>query len=92
MKNIQGIKVQVKENSIGHDPFGVTIELEDDTKSLIGVVENLKNGKPSIWLRCNSDMEGVLDDTILAVSPFGLHDGEEEIVGAKLAEELKNLN
>ena len=92
LKNIQGIKVQVKENSIGHDPFGVTIELEDDTKSLIGVVENLKNGKPSIWLRCNSDMDGVLDDTKLAVSPFGLHDGEEEIVGAKLAEELKNLN
>ena len=92
LKNIQGIKVQVKENSIGHYPFGVTIELEDDTKSLIGVVENLKNGKPSIWLRCNADMDGVLDDTKLAVSPFGLHDGEEEIVGAKLAEELKNLN
>ena len=92
LKNIQGIKVQVKENSIGHDPFGVTIELEDDNKSLLGVVENLKNGKPSIWLRCNSNMDGVLDDSKLAVSPFGLQDGEEEIVGAKLAEELKNLN
>ena len=92
LKNIQGIKVQVKENSIGHDPFGVTIELEDDNKSLLGVVENLKNGKPSIWLRCNSNMDGVLDDSKLAVSPFGLQDGEEEIVGARLAEELKNLN
>ena len=92
LKNIQGIKVQVKENSIGHDPFGVTIELEDDNKSLIGVVENLRNGKPSIWLRCNSNMDGVLDDSKLAVSPFGLQDGEEEIVGARLAEELKNLN
>ena len=40
----------------------------------------------------NYYMEGILDDTKLAVSPFGLHDGEEEIVGAKLAEELKNLN
>ncbi|HJN58919.1 MAG: aminotransferase class V-fold PLP-dependent enzyme [Dehalococcoidia bacterium] len=92
LKNIQGIKVQVKENSIGHDPFGVTIELEDDNKSLLDVVENLKNGKPSIWLRCNSNMDGVLDDSKLAVSPFGLQDGEEEIVGARLAEELKNLN
>jgi uncharacterized pyridoxal phosphate-dependent enzyme len=92
LKNIQGIKVQIKENSIGHDPFGVKIELESDNKSLIGVVENLRNGKPSIWLRCNSNMNGILDDSKLEVSPFGLHDGEEEIVGAKLAEELKNLN
>ena len=92
LKNIRGIKVQVKENSIGHDPFGVKIELESDNKSLIGVVENLRNGKPSIWLRCNSNMDGILDGSKLEVSPFGLHDGEEEIVGAKLAEELKNLN
>ncbi len=37
-------------------------------------------------------MDGVLDDSKLAVSPFGLNDGEEEIVGARLAEELKNLD
>jgi len=91
LKNIQGIKVRVKDNSIGHDPFGVSIELEDGDQSLINVVNNLKNGNPSIWLRCNSDMDGNLDDSKLDVSPFGLHEGEERIVGEKLAEELNKL-
>ena len=80
-----------KSNKLNPKPVN-KIELENDNKSLIGVVENLRNGKPSIWLRCNSNMDGVLDDSKLAVSPFGLQDGEEEIVGARLAEELKNLN
>ena len=82
--------MEVKNNSLGHDPFGVKIELENGEQSLIDVVKNLRKGTPSIWLRCTSSMDGVLDGSKLEISPFGLHDGEEEIVGKRLATELKN--
>ena len=51
----------------------------------------LRDGEPRIWIRCDQDMDGNFNGKLTRISPFGLYEGEEDIVGMKLAEELKKL-
>ena len=91
LEGIEGVDVEVQKNTIGHDPHGVRITLTRSDVSLLQVQENLKNGTPRIWMRCDQDMQGNFDGTTARISPFGLYEGEADIVGKRLAEEINNL-
>ena len=91
IKGIEGVDVEVQENTIGHDPHGVKITLTKKGASLLSVQEALKNGSPRIWMRCDQDLDGNYDENHARISPFGLYPGEDEIVGSRLFEELKKL-
>ena len=91
IKDIDGIDVEVQENTLGHDPHGVKITLRKNNCSLIDVQNALRDGNPAIWIRCDQDMDGNFNGNLARISPFGLYDGEEDIVGKRLAEELKKL-
>ena len=91
IKNIEGIDVEVQENTLGHDPHGVKITLTKNNASLIDVQNALRDGNPAIWIRCDQDMDGNFNGNLARISPFGLYEGEEEIVGKRLAEELKKI-
>jgi D-glucosaminate-6-phosphate ammonia-lyase len=91
IKGIEGVDVEVQENTIGHDPHGVKITLTKEGASLVSVQEALKNGSPRIWMRCDQDLDGNYDENNARISPFGLYPGEDEIVGSRLSEELKKL-
>ena len=91
IKNIEGIEVEVQENTLGHDPHGVKITLTKNNASLVDVQDALRDGNPAIWIRCDQDMDGNFNGNLARISPFGLYEGEEEIVGKRLAEELKKI-
>ena len=91
LEGIEGINVEVQKNTLGHDPHGVRITLTRSDASLLQVQENLKNGTPRIWMRCDQDMQGNFNGTTARISPFGLYEGEADIVGKRLAEEISNL-
>ena len=91
IKDIDGIEVEVQENTLGHDPHGVKITLTKENASLLDVQDALRDGNPRIWIRCDQDMEGNFNKRLTRISPFGLYDGEEEIVGKRLAEELGKI-
>ena len=91
IKNIEGIDVEVQENTLGHDPHGVKITLTKNNASLIDVQDALRDGDPAIWIRCDQDMDGNFNGNLARISPFGLYDGEEDVVGERLAEELKKI-
>ena len=91
INNIEGIEVEVQENTLGHDPHGVKITLTKNNSSLIDVQNALRDGNPAIWIRCDQDMDGNFNGNLARISPFGLYDGEEEIVGERLAEELRKI-
>ena len=91
LKNIESIKVELEKNTVGHDPHGLSIKLTKEGASLMDVQEALKKGDPRIWIRCDQDMEGNFDGNSVRLSPFGLYEGEAEIVGKRLAEEILKL-
>ena len=91
IKDIDGIEVEVQENTLGHDPHGVKITLTKENASLLDVQDALRDGNPRIWIRCDQDMEGNFNKRLTRISPFGLYNGEAEIVGKRLAEELGKI-
>ena len=91
IKDIDGIEVEVQENTLGHDPHGVKITLTKENASLLDVQDALRDGNPRIWIRCDQDMEGNFNKRFTRISTFGLYNGEAEIVGKRLAEELGKI-
>jgi len=91
IKDIDGIKVEVQENTLGHDPHGVKITLTKEGATLMDVQNALRDGDPRIWIRCDQDMDGNFNGNLTRISPFGLYDGEEDVVGRRLSEELRKI-
>ena len=81
LSGTDGVRAEMIDNVIGHQPFGVRIEVDDATAGLAArdMVDRLKQGTPSIWTRVR-DGEEWMD-----VHVFGLADGEAEIVGDRMA-------
>ena len=84
--NIDGLEVELNNNIIGHQPFGVFISVD---KEKIGIsneelVIKLKNHTPFIWTRIP---EG--EDRI-SIHVFGLNYGEAEIVGESIKKIINN--
>ena len=79
--DIPGVTVELINNIIGHQPYGVTLEVDSDVTGITAhnVVDLLKAGDPPIWTRVK---EG---DTGIVLHAFGLNEGEDKIVGERIA-------
>jgi len=81
LQGISGVTVELNDNIIGHQPYGVTIEVDPAVigMSAQDVVDRLKAGDPPIWTRVR---EG---DTGIILHAFGLNEGEDKVVGERIA-------
>ena len=70
------------ENVVGNQPFGVKLEIDEQITPLNydQLVAKLKDSDPPIWTR--------VVDGFISLSVFGLNEGEEDIVGKRIAELL----
>jgi L-seryl-tRNA(Ser) seleniumtransferase len=81
---IPGLKAELIDNIIGHQPFGVHIEVDPEVAGFSAqeLVDRLKAGDPPIWTRVREGEEHI------DLHVFGLFDGEEEVVGQRIAAEF----
>lgn len=81
IKNISGVNGTMLENVIGHQPFGVQIEIDPDVTGMTAqdVVDKLKAGDPPVWTRVR---EG---EDFIVIHGFGLSEGQDKIVGERIA-------
>ncbi len=86
IRGIEGLQTEMLTNVIGHQPLGVRLRIDPDITGLTvdDVVEKLKDGDPSIWTRVDPYVDGAI-----TIHVFGLSDGEESIVGNRIAELFK---
>lgn len=81
LQGIPGVTVKMIDNIIGHQPYGVTLEIDAAVTGFSAheVVDRLKAGDPPIWTRVR---EG---DTGIVLHAFGLNEGEDKVVGERIA-------
>jgi len=81
IQGIPGVRATVLDNVIGHQPFGVQLEVDSTVTGITiqEVVEKLKNGNPPIWTRVRDG------EDFMIIHGFGLAQGEDEIVGRRIA-------
>ena len=81
LQGISGVTVELSDNIIGHQPYGVTMEVDPAVTGMSAqdVVDRLKAGDPPIWTRVR---EG---DTGIILHAFGLNEGEDKVVGERIA-------
>ena len=79
--DIPGVTVELINNIIGHQPYGVTLEVDSDVTGITArnVVDLLKAGDPPIWTRVREGHTGIV------LHAFGLNEGEDKIVGERIA-------
>ena len=80
-----GIITQKIDNVIGHQPFGLYIDIDENVSNINPqiLVEKLKQSSPSIWTRIE---EG---DSKICIMVFGLELGQEKIVSQAINEIMK---
>jgi len=85
LTGIDGVQVSMIDNIIGHQPFGVQLRVDEKITgiSLQNIVDKLKEGTPPIWTRVRED------EDFISLHIFGLKEGEEKIVGCRIAELLQ---
>ena len=94
LQNIKGLNATLINNSIGHQPFGVDITIDESIvgMNLQNIVDKLKENDPPIWTRVANknayDLNSDPNDH-MEIHMFGLNSGEEVIVGEKLADLLE---
>lgn len=81
LQGIPGVKVQFIDNVIGHMPYGLDLEVDENVTgiSAFDVVDRLKSGDPPIWTRVR---EG---ESWITIHVFGLREGEDQVVGERIA-------
>ncbi len=81
LRGIRGVKAQLIDNIIGHQPFGLRLDFDAAACGLNAsqVEDKLRSGDPPIWTRVR---EG--EDSII-IHVFGLYDGEDKTVGERIA-------
>ncbi len=86
LQGISGVKVELIENVIGHLAFGVQLEVDESVAGLSvhDVVERLKQGDPPVWTRVREGEDWI------TIHIFGLADGEDKIVGERIAAQFNN--
>ena len=82
---IEGVEVSMIDNIMGHQPFGVQLQVDEKITgvSLQSIVDKLKAGDPPIWTRVREN------ENFIVIHIFGLKEGQEEIVGSRIAELLR---
>jgi L-seryl-tRNA(Ser) seleniumtransferase len=85
LQGIPGVKAQPIDNIVGHMPYGLTLEVDPSVTGLTvhDVVARLKKGDPPIWTRVRDG------ERWIAIHVFGLNQGEDQIVGQRIAELFK---
>ena len=85
LKDVPGVKAELITNMMGHQPFGVDLEFYVAVTGMTAqdVVDKLKAGDPPIWTRVRPGEERII------IHVFGLNEGEEKVVGERIAELLK---
>ena len=85
LQGINGLRVEPIDNIIGHQPFGLNLHVDASVTGMTAqdVVDQLKQGDPPIWTRVK-DWED-----FIAIHVFGLNEGEEKIVGQRIADLFK---
>ena len=78
---IPGVDATIMENVIGHQPFGVRLNVDPAVTGMTNqdVVDKLKAGDPPVWTRVKDG------EDFIAIHVFGLRDGEEQVVGERIA-------
>lgn len=86
LTNIPGLHANIVENIIGHQPFGVSVRIDPDKAGLTihELLDKLKAGDPPIWTRIRDD------EDFITLHGFGLNDGEDKIVGERIADLMKS--
>jgi len=81
LQGIPGVKAQLMDNIIGHQPYGVTLEVDPAVTGMSchDVVDRLKQGDPPIWTRVREGDSGII------LHAFGLNEGEDRLVGDRIA-------
>ena len=84
ISGIPGLKAEMMDNIIGHQPFGVHIEVDPEAAGFSAqeLVDRLKAGDPPIWTRVREGEEHI------DIHVFGLYEGEEDVVGQRIAAEF----
>jgi len=77
LKGIPGLNARMLDNVIGHQPFGIQIEIDAAQTGMttLEVVDRLKAGDPPIWTRAR---EG---EDFMVIHGFALAEGEDRVVG-----------
>ncbi|MBA31650.1 MAG: hypothetical protein CL748_03880 [Chloroflexi bacterium] len=85
INNKNGINTQKIDNIMGHQPFGLLVDIDQNISMINNeiLVEKLKDESPSIWTRIN---EG---DSKICIHVFGLEKGQEEIVSETINRIMK---
>ena len=80
LRDIPGVNVSLIDNIIAHQPFGVTIGVDEDVVGFNNedLVVKLKDMDPPVWTR-------TMDNAPLTIHVFGLNPGEARIVGESIA-------
>jgi L-seryl-tRNA(Ser) seleniumtransferase len=81
LQGIPGVKARFIDNIIGHMPYGLTLEVDplETGLTVYDVVTRLKEGDPPIWTRVRDGEDWI------AIHVFGLNEGEDKIVGQRIA-------
>ncbi len=85
LTGIPGVEATLIDNIVGHNSFGVRLRVDESVTgvSLPDIVARLKDGDPSVWTRVRPG------EDFIALHVFGLHDGEEHLVGERIAALLR---
>ena len=81
LRGIPGVTTRMLDNVIGHQPFGVQIEVDPEQAGMtvLDIVDELKEGDPPIWTRVRED------EDFIVIHGFGLRGGEDKMVGERIA-------
>ena len=82
LQNIPGVRAEMLDNIIGHQPFGLNLYVDENVTGLKleDVMNKLKAGDPPVWTRIRDW------DDYITIHMFGLNEGQEHIVGDRIAE------
>ena len=82
LRGIPGVKLEMIDNVMGHMPYGINLAVDSTVTGFTvnELVDKLKAGDPPIWTRVREDEDW------MAIHVFGLSEGEDKIVGERIAE------
>ncbi len=86
VRDIPGVRATLITNIIGHQPFGVNLEFDISVTKMSAqdIVNKLKQGDPPIWTRAK------MGEDKITIHMFGLNEGEENVVGQRIADLITN--
>ena len=81
VEGVPGLKAEMIDNVIGHQPYGLTIRVDQSVTGfdIYELRDRLREGDPPIWTRVRDGEDFII------IHMFGLNPGEDQIVGERVA-------